>query len=146
MVERAVMIQRINELRRHPVMGQLVRFGIAGGISSLIYVAVYVPLTETVFPGARAVLAVPFAFAFAVTAGFFLHSRWSFKDHGVRTSGGGQPVKFVMVQGAGLLLHLLLTWGMVGQAGLPEWSPLVPGLTLVPLLTFWINRQWVFGE
>ncbi|WP_448660244.1 GtrA family protein [Sphingomonas sp. CJ99] len=135
----------MNELRQHPVTGQLLRFAVAGGISSILYTGVYLPLTMTVFPGDRAVLAVPFAFAVAVTAGFFLHSRWSFKDHGVRTSGGGQQAKFVAVQGAGLMLHLLLTWAMVGQAGLPEWSPLVPGLTLVPLLTFWINRQWVFG-
>ena len=56
-------------LRDNPVLGQLLRFGIAGGISTLIYSAVYLPLTTWVWPGPRAVYAVPFAFAVAVTAG-----------------------------------------------------------------------------
>ncbi|MBA4042543.1 MAG: polysaccharide synthesis protein GtrA, partial [Sphingobium sp.] len=64
------------------MIGQLLRFAISGGISTVIYVAVYVPLTTWVWPGPESVYAVPFAFVVAVTAGFFLHSRWSFKGHG----------------------------------------------------------------
>ncbi|KAI1693584.1 gtrA-like protein domain-containing protein [Ditylenchus destructor] len=72
-------IHRIGELQRSGVLGQLVRFGIVGVASTVIYSAVYLPLVWWVFPN-LAVAAVPFAFAVAVTCGFFMHSAWSFKD------------------------------------------------------------------
>lgn len=35
-------------MRANPVIGQLLRFAISGGISTVIYIAVYVPLTTWV--------------------------------------------------------------------------------------------------
>lgn len=134
----------INALRQSAVAGQLMRFLIAGGISTVIYTAVYLPLAMWVFGRERAVFAVPFAFAVAVTAGYWLHSNWSFRGHGTRQSGGGQQAKFVGVQGVGLGLHAALTWGMTDGLGLPAWTPLIPGLIIVPVVTFLLNRQWVF--
>ncbi len=128
------------------MLGQLIRFGIAGGISTAIYSAVYLPLTAWVFPAHRAVLAVPFAFAVAVTAGFFLHSAWSFKGHGTRDSSGRQHAKFVAVQGFGLVLNALLTWLITGLLRQPAWVPLIPVIFVIPLATFALNRWWVFGE
>lgn len=130
--------------RRHPVLGQLVRFGVAGGIATLIYSAVYLPLALFVFPREQAVLAVPIAFAAAVTAGYFLHSGWSFKGHGTREKGPGQKAKFVFVQSVGLGLHAAITWIVTDVLGQPAWVPLIPGLLIVPLVTFVLNRQWVF--
>lgn len=127
----------------HPVLGQLMRFLVAGGISTLIYTAVYLPLALWVFGRERAVLAVPFAFAAAVSAGFVLHSAWSFKGHG-RRDVPGQRAKFVGVQGVGLGLHALITWIVTDWLGQPAWVPLIPGLMIVPFVTFWLNRQWVF--
>lgn len=127
------------------VFWQLVRFGIAGGLSSLVYVAVYAPLTAYVFPGARAVYAVPFAFAVAVTFGFVAHSRWSFRDHGHRDNSGVQHVKFVIVQAAGLSLNALITWVGTAQLHLHPMIPLVPAVFLAAVVTFILQRAWVFG-
>lgn len=140
MIDRAAAL-----VRRHPIIGQLARFGIAGGLSTLIYVAVYAPLTSWVFPGPRAVLAVPFAFAVAVTAGFFLHSRWSFKGHGTRQSGGAQQAKFVLVQASGLALNALITWVGTALLGLPPLVPLLPAVLVATLFTFVLNRWLVFA-
>lgn len=126
-------------------MGQLVRFGIAGGISTLIYSAVYLPLTIWVFRDARAVYAVPFAFAVAVTAGFFLHSRWSFKGHGKRKPGGVQQVKFVMVQASGMGLNAVITWIGTAFLGYQAWVPLLPAVALATIFTFILNRWLVFA-
>jgi putative flippase GtrA len=131
--------------RTSGVLGQLIRFGIAGGISTVIYSAVYLPLTAWVFPGRQAVFAVPFAFAVAVTAGFFLHSEWSFKGHGTRDSSGRQHAKFVAVQGFGLVLNAFLTWVITGLLHQPAWVPLIPVVFVIPLATFALNRLWVFG-
>ncbi|URW77015.1 GtrA family protein [Sphingomonas donggukensis] len=127
------------------MIGQLVRFGIAGGISTLIYAAVYLPLTHWVFPGDRAVLAVPFAFAVAVVCGFFLHSGWSFKGHGTRDNSGRQHLKFLVVQGIGLGLNAAFTWIVTDIMGAAPWVALIPVVTVTPLATFALNRTWVFG-
>lgn len=135
---------QIAGLRRAPIVGQAMRFLVAGGITTLLYTAVYLPLAMWVFERDRAVLAVPFAFAVAVTAGFWLHSNWSFKGHGTRSQGPGQRAKFIGVQGTGLAMHAAITWIGTDLMGLPAWAPLIPGLILVPVVTFFLNRQWVF--
>ncbi|MBY0284790.1 MAG: GtrA family protein [Sphingomonas sp.] len=132
-------------LRDNPVLGQLLRFGIAGGISTLIYSAVYLPLTTWVWPGPRAVYAVPFAFAVAVTAGFFLHSRWSFKGHGSRDPGAVQQIKFVAVQASGVGLNALVTWVGTALLGYPAWAPLLPAVLIATIFTFILNRWLVFA-
>ncbi|CAN5433662.1 hypothetical protein BH09PSE4_BH09PSE4_12420 [soil metagenome] len=127
------------------MLGQLIRFGIAGGISTVIYSAVYLPLTLYVFERAHAVYAVPFAFAVAVTAGFFLHSRWSFRGHGTREGGGVQQVKFVGVQASGMALNAIITWIGTALLGYPAWAPLLPAVALATIFTFILNRWLVFA-
>jgi putative flippase GtrA len=126
------------------MFGQLIRFGVSGLISTLVYSAVYLPLTAYVFPPERAVLAVPPAFLVAVTCGFFLHSAWSFRGHGTRDASGRQHLKFLVVQGFGLVLNALFTWAMTDLLRLPAWTALVPVVTITPLATFFLNRAWVF--
>lgn len=128
---------------REAVM-QLVRFGIAGGISTLIYSAVYLPLTAWVLPHAQAVWAVPPSFLVAVTCGFFLHSRWSFKGQGAHSSGPAQPVKFVGVQASGMALNALITWIGTALMGLDPWVPLLPAVALATIVTFLLNKYLVF--
>jgi len=132
-------------MRSSGMLGQLIRFGIAGGVSTLIYSAVYLPLTLYVFERHHAVYAVPFAFAVAVTAGYFLHSRWSFKGHGARESGGTQQAKFVMVQASGMALNAVITWVGTALLGYPAWVPLLPAVALATIFTFILNRWLVFG-
>lgn len=137
--------QRFDHARASGVLGQLVRFGIAGGLSSVVYSLVYLPLTRFVFPGSRAVLAVPFAFAVAVCVGFVLHSKWSFRDHGTRQGGFVQHAKFVGVQASGLLLNGVVTWIGTALLHLQPWVPLIPAIFLAAIVTFALNRFWVFG-
>ncbi len=127
------------------MLGQLIRFGIAGGISTVIYSAVYLPLTAWVFRGANAVYAVPFAFAVAVTAGFFLHSRWSFKGHNSRDTSAVQQAKFVSVQASGMALNAVITWIGTALLGYPAWAPLLPAVLLATIFTFILNRWLVFA-
>lgn len=122
----------------------MIRFGIAGGLSTLVYSAVYLPLTLYVFERRHAVYAVPFAFAVAVTTGFFLHSRWSFKGHGTRPPGAAQQVQFVMVQGSGMALNAVITWIGTAKLGFPAWAPLLPAIVLATGMTFVLNRYLVF--
>ena len=127
------------------MLGQLVRFGIAGGLSTLIYSVVYLPLTYWVLPRAWAVLAVPPAFLVAVVCGFFLHSGWSFRGHEASGQGARLPIKFLVVQSFGFVLNALFTWIATALLHQPPWVALIPAATVTPLATFVLNRQWVFG-
>lgn len=137
--------RRIETLRNDPLLGQMIRFGISGVISTLIYFAVYLPLSAYVFERRHAVYAVPIAFAAAVTVGFFLHSRWSFKGHESQQSGGGQQVKFVCVQASGMALNALITWIGTAKLGYQPWVPALPAIVLATVLTFYLNRRLVFA-
>ncbi len=138
-------LRQVESMRASGLLGQMIRFAISGGISTLIYSAVYLPLTFYVFERRHAVYAVPFAFAVAVTAGFFLHSRWSFKGHGSRDPGGAQHVKFVAVQASGVALNALVTWAGTALLGYPGWVPLLPAVALATIFTFILNRWLVFA-
>lgn len=124
------------------LFGQLIRFGMVGGFSTLVYAAVYWPLaTYVVHP----VVAVVFGFLVAVTVGYFLHSRWSFKDHGKAERSPATQGKFLLVQLAGMGLNAAFTWVLTGPwfHG-PTWWPLVPAVTITPFATFALQRWWVF--
>lgn len=138
-------IARIERLMADGVLGQLIRFGIVGGLSTVIYSAVYLPLVYHVVPTGYAFVAVIPAFIVAAAFGWVAHGRWSFQGHGTRTDGAEQPIKFLLVQGFGMVLNGLFTFGMVDLAGLADWTPLVPAVLVTPFATFALNRSWVFG-
>lgn len=138
-------IGRIERMRDSGVLGQLVRFGIVGVLSTVIYAAVYLPLVYYALAPGYAFVAVPPAFVVAAAFGFVAHGRWSFRDHGQRSAGAVQPVKFAVVQGFGMVLNAGFTLVLVDIAGGPEWLPLVPAMLVTPIATFALNRKWVFG-
>ena len=138
------MWRHVEQLRASAMFGEVIRFGISGVLTTLIYVAVYWPLTRFVFEQRHAVYAVPFAFAVAVTVGFFLHSRWSFKGHATRDADPLRHVKFVAVQASGIALNGLITWIGTAKLGYSPMVPLLPAVTCATVFTFFLNRQLVF--
>ena len=125
-----------------PLFGQLVRFGLVGAFSTVVYAIVYWPLATFVIHPVLAVLA---GFAVAVSVGYLLHSRWSFKGHGKREGSPETQSKFLLVQSAGMVLNAAFTWVLTGPLAGPTWWPLVPAVLITPLVTFALNRWWVFG-
>lgn len=124
------------------LLGQLVRFGLVGGFSTIVYAAVYWPLATYVI---HPVLAVVVAFVVAASVGYVLHSGWSFRGHGRRETGRTQG-KFLLVQTFGMVLNAIFTWILTGPlVEGPTWWPLVPAVLVTPFATFFLNRRWVFA-
>ena len=121
--------------------GQLIRFAIVGFSLAALYSVIYWYLATYVM---APVLAVVIAFLVAVSIGFVLHSRWSFRGHGKREDHA-MKVKFLAVQFSGFLLNEAFTWVMTGPMHGPTWWPLVPAIFVTPLATFVLNRQLVFS-
>ena len=122
---------------------QVARFGMAGGLSACIYSAVYL-VSARAFTRPWAALAVLPAFIAATLCGFFLHSLWSFKGHGSRDASGRQHFRYVVVQGAGLVLNVTFTWLVTNSLKAPASAALLPCVILTPMATFMLQRQWVF--
>lgn len=136
------LLHRLEALHASGALGQLIRFVIVGGLSTIVYAAVYLPLAGHVM---HPVLASIAGFLVAVVFGFFMHSRWSFRGHQA-DEGPGTQFRFFVVQGVGMLLNAGFTWALTG--GIvpgPTWLPLVPVVFVTPFATFLLNRLWVFG-
>lgn len=123
--------------------GQLLRFGMVGGfVTALGVVAYYVPAT---WFGVAPLLANLLGYMVAVTFGYILHSRISFKGHGSRDNPVQRTGRFFIVSLVSLGLNSLFVGVLTGPLGGPTWWPVVPMLCVTPLVTFSLNRQWVFG-
>jgi putative flippase GtrA len=132
------MASRLN--LQHETVGQLVRFAIVGFSLAGVYSAIYWYLATYVMPP---MLAVVIAFLVAVSLGFVLHSRWSFRGRG-REEDHRLKIKFLLVQTSGFVLNEAFTWLLTGPLHGPTWWPLIPAIFVTPLATFLLNRQWVF--
>ena len=134
---------RLADWRHSEMLGQLVRFGIAGGLATLLYTAVYSPLAGL---GIASEQVANFAgYVVAVLSGYLLHSRWSFRGHGV---GARQTTtRFFLVSLISYAINTAWVWLLTADTMLAGawWWPLIPVLFVTPLITFVLNRYWVFG-
>ncbi|MGN6154867.1 MAG: GtrA family protein [Sphingomicrobium sp.] len=121
-------------------LAQLARFGLVGFFLAGLYSAIYWYLATFWMPP---MVAVVIGYLVAVSIGFVLHSRWSFRGHGQREDNR-LKVKFLLVQSSGFLLNEAFTWILTGPLHGPTWWPLVPAIFVTPLATYMLNREWVF--
>lgn len=126
------------------LLGQLIRFGMVGGFVTGLYALVYSPLAkyEVVSPQ----LANLAGYLVAMVTGYVLHSRWSFRGHGTRDNTARTTSRFFIVSLVSLGLNALFVFILTDSKALdgPWWWPLIPILFVTPLVTFSLNRQWVF--
>ena len=133
------MLSKISPERRE-ILSQLARFLVSGAIVTLLGVGVYalVALVLRWHPQVGNLL----AYLVAMATGYWLHSRWSFRNQGRRTSG--TALKFIAVSLVSLGLNSLWVFLITGPLGMgPAW-PILPMLFVTPAITFMLNRQWVF--
>ncbi|UYY57603.1 GtrA family protein [Sphingomonas sp. S2-65] len=125
------------------LLGQLIRFVIAGGITTGLYTLVYSPLAG--FGITSEQVANICGYLVAVTSGYLLHSKWSFRGHGAQASKTSW--RFFVVSLVSFGLNTVFVWILTDDAMLagPWWWPLVPILFVTPLVTFALNRFWVFS-
>jgi putative flippase GtrA len=123
---------------------QLGRYFVAGATSAAVYALVYLLVADRFLPPGQAAFAVVPAFLVSLYVSFQLHSRWSFAGHGSRDEKVAQPLRFFAVQAVGLAINFVMTYVVTAVLLAPNWVALVPSLTLTPLLTFALQRYWVF--
>nr|WP_184088282.1 GtrA family protein [Sphingomonas xinjiangensis] len=125
------------------LLGQLIRFVIAGGITTGLYTLVYSPLAGLGITSEQ--VANICGYLVAMTSGYVLHSKWSFRGHGAEATKTSW--RFFVVSLVSFGLNTVFVWILTDDAMLagPWWWPLIPILFVTPLVTFALNRFWVFG-
>ena len=126
---------------RRAVLAQLARFIVSGAFVTALGVGIY----ALVAIGLRwhPQLGNFLAYAVAMATGYLMHSRWSFRDHGSERDRGTK-VRFVIVSLASLALNSFWVWLFYTQLQWGRGAPIVPMLFVTPVVTFTLNRQWVF--
>ena len=120
---------------------QLTRFIISGALVTALGVGVYafVALVLRWNPQLGNFL----AYAVAVATGYVIHSRWSFRGHGGERDHRTR-VRFIIVSLISYALNSWWVWLITKPLHLsPAW-PMLPMVFVTPVVTFTLNRQWVF--
>ena len=126
---------------RRTVLGQLARF-----VVSRAFVA---PLGPRVYAFLDLVLRWHpqlgnfLAYVVAVATGYFMHSQWSFRGHGSERTHATK-LRFAVVSVISYALNSFWVWLLFTQLHLGRAAPIVPMLFVTPVVTFTLNRQWVF--
>jgi putative flippase GtrA len=128
---------------RQELIGQLVRFGLTGGLLTLLVAGGYWVVAR--FLAVEPMLSMTLNYVVFTALGYVLHSRFSFRGHGERDRPAVRTVRFFTVNTTGFLANQFFVWLLVHQLGGPLWWPVVPIVFVTPLLTFALNRRWVFA-
>jgi putative flippase GtrA len=124
---------------RAPVLVQFIKFGIVGVSNTLLTFAVYTLLLK-VF-GVFYLAASAVGFVVGATNGFILNRRWTFAEH---VGDSLTPVRWAIVQGAGLGINELLLYLFVDGAHLDKLLAQAFATAVVTVTTFFVNRSWTF--
>ena len=126
---------------RRTVLGQLARFVVSGAFVTALGVGVYafVALVLSWHPQLGNFL----AYVVAVATGYFMHSQWSFRGHGSERTHATK-LRFAVVSVISYALNSFWVWLLFTQLHLGRAAPIVPMLFVTPVVTFTLNRQWVF--
>jgi putative flippase GtrA len=125
------------------LVAQMLRFALTGGLLTVLVAGGYWLLAT--FAGVEPMLSLTINFLVFTGLGYVLHSRFSFKGHGARDNARVRTIRFFVVNLTGFASNQFFVWLLVRQLGGPTWWPVLPILFVTPLLTFALNRRWVFA-
>jgi putative flippase GtrA len=124
-------------------VAQVIRFGMTGVLLTLLVAGGYWILAD-VFR-VEPMLSMTLNYLVFTALGYVLHSRFSFKGHGDRDNPRARTARFFIVNTTGFLANQFFVWLLVKQMGGPVWWSVIPIVFVTPLLTFSLNRRWVFA-
>lgn len=123
------------------MLGQLVRFVITGAFVTALGIGVYalIALVLHWHPQIGNLL----AYLSATAVGYYFHSTWSFRGHGGERTHATKA-KFFVVSLISYGLNSFWVWLFFTYLDLGPSVPILPMAFITPMVTFLLNRQWVF--
>jgi len=136
----AVQARRVQPLLAHPASRQLIRYIVAGLLVTQFAALIYASLAVK---GLSPYLANLCSTGCGLIAGYTIHSRWSFKG-GDKDSEGLQIGRFLFASGIAFAINNFWIWLTVKYLGLSPLAPVPLMMAATPVLSFLLNRYWVF--
>lgn len=129
--------------KHRTLLGQAVRFGLTGGLLTVLVAGGYWILADLFH--VEPMLSMTLNYLLFSLLGYVLHSRFSFRGHGGRDQPALRTARFFTVNTLGFAANQFFIWLLVKQLGGPVWWSVIPITLVTPLLTFALNRRWVFS-
>ncbi|WP_219892591.1 GtrA family protein [Aquisediminimonas profunda] len=134
-------MSEVNE--RSILIGQIFRFVLTGGFLTVSVAAGYWAVTE--FLHVAPMTSMTLVYLTFTGIGYLLHSRFSFRGYGARDRAPVRTARFFTVNTIGFVANQFFVWFLTSFLGGPSWWPVIPVCLVTPILTFSLNRRWVFG-
>ena len=132
--------RRAQLLLSHPASRQLIRYIIAGLLVTQMAATIYsILVLQQISP----YLANVGSTACGLVAGYTIHSRWTFRD-GRKDSETLQLGRFLTASAVAFAINNFWIWLTVQHFGLPPLAPVPLMMAATPVLSFVLNRYWVF--
>lgn len=133
----------IKDKQQRDMLLQIARFGISG-----VLLTAFVGILYTL--GVYALhlaptLSTTIAIAIATVPGYLIHSNFSFSGHGSRDNQHLRALRFAVTNGLSFASNFFFTWLLTSYLGEPKWTPNLAFLFITPIITFTLNRKWVFA-
>lgn len=122
--------------RLHPLLGQLLRFGLVGGLATLVHLGV-AWLSLLTWPAANPFVINLIAFLVAFQVSFWGHARFTFRQQ-------GSAWRFMGVTLGGFTLNNALLWLFLTLGIQSPFLAICLAVFFVPLFVFTASRLWVF--
>jgi len=128
---------------RRATLLQVVRFGLSGLLLTAMVGVLYtfgvygLHLAPTV--------STTISIALVTVPGYLLHSMFSFSGHGARDNAHIRAGRFAVTNGLSFASNFFFTWLLTSYFGLPKWTPNLAFLFVTPIITYTLNRKWVFA-
>ena len=123
------------------VLAKLIRFGVVGLCSGVIYALVMVALVSGL--GVAPVPASIAGYCASVPANFIGHRRFSFRSNGHWT---GEAVRFLVAQAVNIAVTAGSTHVLVNVWHRPYGWAMAAAVVLVPIANFLFMNLWVFAQ
>ena len=124
------------------LVGQVLRYGITGGIVTTFGVAAY--LVAVSWGQMAPLVSNIIAYVVSMALGYFMHARFSFRE----TSGDAsakQGSKFFITSGISFALNSFFVWLFTDVMAWNDQSPVIAMIFITPAICFVIYRKWVFA-
>ncbi|MSR85579.1 GtrA family protein [Candidatus Uhrbacteria bacterium] len=120
---------------------RLVRFGICGFLSWLLYFFMYTLLSRFLWESGDRNIQNFIAVGFASVFNFFAHRRWTFRSHGKHWK---EIFRYVSVMIVATLIEMFLFWFGHSYLGIYDFIVVVVAAGIVAVFTYGCHRYYTF--
>ena len=125
------------------VIKEFVKFGVVGGIGTLINIAILYLLTEKA--GVYYLISAIFSFIVAMSSNFILNKIWTFKEN-VKLGIGKKYLQFGLVSVSALLVNLFFLYIFTEILGIYYIISQILAIGIALIINFLGNKIWTFSK